>query len=338
MGSEVEELKKEIESLPEAASLEPGQQEQAVAEEQVPEEQPPEQQPVPQPPAPQPVPQAPSELDRWIEDFRKRLEIVKEVASVAREIASLPPEAQSAVLSILKTAMPQQQVQVVEKPVVIEKPVEKVVEKPVPVVSSELQKEVREIRAVVEGIEKRLTYYDEVLKRYDQIIARLTEVGASVSNIVSEITRLRQELDEVRRERDELLKRIAEQYQILPKARITTPDGKVIEEYDFHPKLKAYEKQVDFAVQQLGPAIIAEIRATRADISSHLTRLVSLVEAIVTPELRRRAPRIVEEIEDRLKRLVGRIAPEEREKTLAELEQKVSQLMQATQATGGEQK
>jgi hypothetical protein len=326
-----EEVKEEIEGLPEEVrELEVGEKGRR------PEERPAQVQPPPQPP-PQPTPPQPSYED-VLQELRRRRELVREVVEFAREVSSLSPQEASVATRLLDRILPPQTPQQPPplpevRPIYIEK------EKPVPVAPPELQRELRETREYVasalEGVERRLVYYDEVLRRYDQILARLSEVTTSVTSVTSEIAKLRQEVEEVRRERDELLRRITEQYQVLPRARVSTPDGKVVEEYDFHPKLKAYEKQVDFAVQQLGPAIIAEIRAARADISSQVTRLVSLVEAVVTPELRRRAPRIVEEIEDRLRRLVGRVAPEEREKTLAELEQKVSQLVQAS---GGEQR
>ena len=66
---------------------------------------------------------------------------------------------------------------------------------------------------------------------------------------------------------------------------------------------------------------------------------MSLFEAIITPELRKRAPSLVEDIEKSLKKLVGPLTPEEREKALAELEEKTSKLVEeAEKEAEGEKK
>jgi len=67
------------------------------------------------------------------------------------------------------------------------------------------------------------------------------------------------------------------------------------------------------------------MRATRSDISAGINRIASLIESVLTPELKKRAPQIAEDIQERFRRLVGgMLTPEEREKELAELEAKVS--------------
>lgn len=312
-----EEVRREVEGLPEEV--------RELGEGRKPE-RPAQAQPPPQPP-PQPTPQ-PSYED-LLQELRRRRELVREVVEFAREVSSLSPQEATVATKLLDRILPPQAPQQPPpppevRPIYIEK------EKPVPVTSPELQRELRETREYVasalEGVERRLAYYDEVLRRYDQILARLSEVATSVTSITSEISRLRQEVEDVRRERDELLRKITEQYQVLPKARVTTPDGKVVEEYDFHPRLKAYEKQVDFATQQLAPAIFARIDRLESNLLSILNRGISLIESVVTPELRRRAPRIVEDIEERLRRLVGRLTPEERARELEELGRRVEEL------------
>jgi hypothetical protein len=113
---------------------------------------------------------------------------------------------------------------------------------------------------------------------------------------------------------------------VVPKTKFQRPNGTIVEEYDYHPTLKATEEQARFAYQTLGPALINELRQTRADISTSLNRLIALIETALTPELRKRAPRLVEEVEERFRRLVGRLTPEERERELGELEKKIEEL------------
>lgn len=315
--SEVEEVKREIEELPEKAELEEKVEEARGAEAE-----------------PEEVQQ--SDYERLIEEFRRRKELVREVVEFAKEVSSLSPEQASVATQILDRilprAQPKPQVVTIEKPVPVEKPVVQTVtvEKPVPVVSQGVEEKLASVEARLSEVDRKLTAYNKVLER-------VTALSESTVSLATELARVREELEKLKEEQRKIVEGLKEQVMVVPKTRIRRQDGTEVEEYDWHPRLKYIERQADFAFSQLGPAIIAEIRAARADVSSHLTRLISLVESIITPELRRRAPRIVEEIEDRLRRLVGRVAPEERERALAELEQKISQLMQS-QATGGEQK
>jgi len=53
---------------------------------------------------------------------------------------------------------------------------------------------------------------------------------------------------------------------------------------------------------------------------------------VLTPELKKRAPQIAEDIQERFRRLVGgMLTPEERERELAELEAKVAEAQKVVQ-------
>jgi len=152
------------------------------------------------------------------------------------------------------------------------------------------------------------------------------------STMMDEITRLREELSRVRQEYEQKLQALQQQAMVIPKSRIVRPDGVVLEEYDFHPLLKAQEKAAEYRYSVWGPALIEEMRATRADISAGINRIASLIESVLTPELKKRAPQIAEDIQERFRRLVGgMLTPEEREKELAELEAKVAEAQKVVQ-------
>jgi len=150
--------------------------------------------------------------------------------------------------------------------------------------------------------------------------------------MADEVARLREELARTRQEYEQKLQALQQQAMVIPKSRIVRPDGVVMEEYDFHPLLKAQEEAAKYRYGVWGPALIDEMRATRADISAGINRIASLIESVLTPELKRRAPQIAEDIEDRFRRLVGgALTPEQREKELAELEAKVAEAQKVVQ-------
>ena len=169
------------------------------------------------------------------------------------------------------------------------------------------------------------------MEAYGYALAEVSKALERVSAVLEDQRRAREELERMRSHYEELAKRyealaerIKEEYGVVVKARVQDPQtGRVFEEYDYHPKLKAVEYQTRFATDQLGPALIQEIRQTRSDISSGINRLIALFESAVAPELRRRAPQLVEEVQERLRRLVGSMAPEERGKELSEIELRI---------------
>lgn len=294
------------------------------------------------------APAAPAEEPeaREIEERRRKLreliETYRDVSSFVRDLRDLGPEERALVHSIVERVIgPGERGEAAPpQPIVVEKPVVKEVEKPVPVAPPEVIEASKKAEAALErigGVEARLSRLEEALERLAEV---QRDVGAAVKAVLShaaESSRLRDELERIRRELEELRRNRERQYMIIPRAEKLNPDGSVVREYDFHPALKALEKRTEFAVEKLGPALIQELRATRSDISSSINRLVTLVEAIITPELRRRAPRLVESIEESVRKLVGRLSPEERERELAELERKVSELEKQV-STGGEKK
>jgi cell division protein ZapA (FtsZ GTPase activity inhibitor) len=251
------------------------------------------------------------EYERMLEEFRKRRNVFKEVADFVNEIASMPPERLDAATKVFEKLMPEQK-QPVEKHterVVVEKPV--------------IPEEVKEKIERIEDVDEKIERLDARLSQYDKVLDKLTALSTGTINLATEVQKLRSELEDIRRESAEREQRLKEEFMIVTKARAQRPDGTIVEEYDYHPKLKAIEKQADFTFNQLGPTLIQEIRATRADISSTLNRAMAMIESIVSPELRRRAPRVVEDIEERFKRLVGGLTPEQRMSELGELEKKI---------------
>ena len=335
-----EEIKKEIEALEEGAEIGPVATAPAEAEEEKKEEGKHE---AAEKEREEKVETAPAEVkaEEEIEERRRKLkelmETYRDVSSFVKEMRDLGPEERVLVHSIVEKVMtPEKQVEVreVEKPIVIEKPVVKEVEKPVPVMP-------RSVEAALERIgevEARLTKHEAALERIAETQKDIAVAVKSLTGYVSENMRLREELRKLREELESFKKQTEQKYMIVPRAEKLSPDGSVIREYDFHPALKALEKRTDFAVEKLGPALIQELRATRSDISSSINRLVSLVEAIITPELRRRAPSLVEDIEKSLRKLVGPLTPVEREKALAELEEKASKLLEEAEKSKGGKK
>jgi|GEM_PF-5578251 len=140
---------------------------------------------------------------------------------------------------------------------------------------------------------------------------------------------MREELERVKSEYKAREEALREQLMVVPRARAKRPGGTEIEEYDLHPRLKYIEKQSDFTFGQLGPAILQEIRMARADISSGINRLVSMFEAVLLPEFKKRAPLTAEKIQERVKKLVGTLTPEQRERELSELEKRVEELAES---------
>jgi hypothetical protein len=295
-----EEVKREVEELPEEAR-ELGEEKPGEAREEKPEEAPPPQ---------------PAGYESIVEEFRKRKELAREVVEFAKEVSSLTPEQAAVATQILDRILPRTQAKpqviTVEKPVPVEKPVVKTVEKPVPVVP--------------ESVEEKLTEIDRKLSAYDKVLEKISALSESTVSLATELARVREELARVKEENRKVVEGLREQVMVVPKTRIRRQDGTEVEEYDWHPRLKYLEKQADFAFSQLGPAILQEIRLTRTDISSGINRLIAIFESALLPELRKRAPRIAEDLEERLRRLVGTLTPEERERELAELEKKVEEL------------
>jgi len=329
-----EELKREIEELPEEGiALEEGQASEQVEQPQE-QEQPMETQVEEQPPMPPEVEEERAEIEERKKRLRELISTYKDVSSFVRELRDLTPEERTLVHSIVEKVLAPGEKKAKEaesKPIIIEKPVVKEVEKPYPVIPESVERIGRKAETALERIgevEARLSRLEEALVKIADSQKDLSIAVKSITASVSENMRLRSELERIRKELEEIRRARERHLMILPKAEVLKPDGSVVREYDFHPSLKAMEKQTEFAVNKLGPALIEELRATRSDISSSINRLVTLVESIITPELRRRAPRLVEDIEETVKKLVGKLTPEERERELTELEKKLHELEQ----------
>jgi Predicted membrane protein len=325
------------------APTEEGGGEEAVAE-QAPQEAQPEQE-VPQPQAqpqaqaqaPPPPPPAqpavqPQPQEDWIEEIRKRKQLFDELFDFARQVSQASPEQLALTRDLIREifGLGEERKEAPQpspppQPVIVEKPVIKEVQVPQPVVPKEISEK-------VENVDSRMAALEQKLAKYDEILSRIAEAMDRNSAMMDEITRLREELARTRQEYEQKLQSLQQQAMVIPKSRIVRPDGVVLEEYDFHPLLKAQEKAAEYRYSVWGPALIEEMRATRADISAGINRIASLIESVLTPELKKRAPQIAEDIQERFRRLVGgMLTPEERERELAELEAKVAEAQKVVQ-------
>lgn len=276
---------------------------------------------------------SPEEVEERRRRLRELIQTYRDVSSFIKELRELGPDERALVHSIVEKVLTPEEPKVVEKPVIVEKPRVEYVEKPVPVVPPEVSESAREATKAayaalskVEEAEARLSRLEEALQRIAETQAEVVTAVKAFATSVSETAKLHEELRRVREELQRIKEDKERRYMIIPKAEKLNPDGSVVREYDYHPALKAMEKRTEFAVEKLGPAIIEELRQTRADVSGSINRLVTLLEAIITPELRRRAPRIVSELEDSVRKLVGSMRPEERIEALQEIQEKVEKL------------
>jgi len=309
--AEAEEVKREIEELEEGVELREEKPREAMA------------------------PSTESREDE-IEERRRRLrellETYRDATSFAKELRDLSPEERAMVHGIVKEVFSasKPETKLIEKPIVVEKPVIREIEKPVPVIPESVERIGRKAEVALERVgmvEGRLSRLEEALEKLAEAQRDVAVAVKAFASNMSESERLREELKRVREELEKLRRDREEKYMIVPRAEKMNPDGTVIREYDFHPALKALEKRSEFMTEKLGPALIQELRLVRQDISSSVNRLATLIESVVTPELRRRAPRLVEDIEESIRRLAGGfLSPKEREKELSELEAKLEQL------------
>jgi len=316
------------EAVAEQAPQEAQPEVQAAAEQAQPQAPPP-----PPPPAQQPqavVVQRPG-VEDILESYRRRKQIVVEVLDAVKQLSQATPEQLELTRDLIEKVFGFEERKEAPspppQPVVVEKPVIKEVQvpQPVPVVPKEVSEK-------VESVDARMAALEQKLAKYDEILARIAEAMDRNTAMMDEITRLRSELDRVRQEYEQKLQALQQQAMVIPKSRIVRPDGVILEEYDFHPALKAQEKAAEYRYSVWGPALIEEMRATRADISAGINRIASLIESVLTPELKKRAPQIAEDIQERFRRLVGgMLTPEERERELAELEAKVAEAQKVVQ-------
>jgi len=290
--------------------------------------------PPPPPPAQQPqvvVVQRPEAEDR-LEAFRRMKQMIIEVLDAVKQLSQATPEQLALTRDLIREifGLGEERKEAPQpspppQPVIVEKPVIKEVQVPQPVVPKEISEK-------VENVDSRMAALEQKLAKYDEILSRIAEAMDRNSAMMDEISRLREELARTRQEYEQKLQALQQQAMVIPKSRIVRPDGVVLEEYDFHPALKVQEKAAEYRYSVWGPALIEEMRATRSDISAGINRIASLIESVLTPELKKRAPQIAEDIQERFRRLVGgMLTPEEREKELAELEAKVSEAQKVVQ-------
>jgi DNA repair exonuclease SbcCD ATPase subunit len=147
------------------------------------------------------------------------------------------------------------------------------------------------------------------------------EAAAKVKEIEAKLAEAKKGLAEVQKSYVGMLKR-----------RVYKEDGSVEEEYEPLPddqiKLKVYSteaevrrKQAEAMVDRFMPELFRRLDRIESDISSFGNRLLAVLETVLVPELKRRAPRILEDVEEKLRRLGASPRPTEAE--LSELEAKV---------------
>jgi hypothetical protein len=147
------------------------------------------------------------------------------------------------------------------------------------------------------------------------------EAAAKVKEIEAKLAEAKKGLAEVQKSYVGMLKR-----------RVYKEDGSVEEEYEPLPddqiKLKVYSteaevrrKQAEAMVDRFMPELFKRLDRIESDISSFGNRLLAVLETVLVPELKRRAPRILEDVEGKLRRLGASPRPTETE--LSELEAKV---------------
>ena len=297
-----EEIKQEIEQL------------EAPAEEELTEEAPPTE---PQQEPPQQTPPEQQKEPDILEELRKKKQLTTEILDLIRQTSNATPEQLAITRDIIEKIMvePKKKTEtetpkIITKEIVKEKPVEKVIEKPV----------------IPPELTEHLSALEEKTSKYDIILDKLSEAIDQNKNLSNEIARLRQELDQTKLEYQQRLQQLQQQTMIIPKTRITRPDGVQVEEYDFHPALKMYEKRSEYLYDKLGPSFLEELRGMRSDIGSTLNRISAMLETVLTPELKRRAPELAEDIQERFRRLVGgALTAEQREKELESLENKLKE-------------
>jgi isopenicillin N synthase-like dioxygenase len=184
----------------------------------------------------------------------------------------------------------------------------------------------------------RLRMYGATIKALDDELSRIKiTIGGLRSNpatapVATEVAAKIQELEAKLAEAKKGLAEIQKSYAGMLKRRVYREDGSVEEEYEPLPddqiKLKVYSteaevrrKQAEAMVERFMPELMKRLDRIESDISSFGNRLLAVLETVLVPELKRRAPRILEDVEEKLRRLGASPRPAEVE--LSELEARV---------------
>jgi DNA repair exonuclease SbcCD ATPase subunit len=268
-----------------------------------------------------------------IEDKLKRLSILEQVygraAGIVKSLKDLEPEDKALVYGIVSRVIPEkeEQIQRVDRP-----EAEK----------AEVKEDVEEVKERIEGVEERI---EGVEGKVSEVDAKISEIGRKISgyeaaltkvaeslekhasatsaivSLTSEIQKVRDEIEKVKKELEEERRRKLE--DSIPSIEEVDEHGRIVRKYEPHPRVKVLEKQTDFTYKTLGPTLIDELRQARSEISSNINRLISIFESAIAPEIRKRAPHLVEDMQERFRRLVGGMSEEERRKVLEEIESKL---------------
>jgi CRISPR/Cas system CSM-associated protein Csm2 small subunit len=184
----------------------------------------------------------------------------------------------------------------------------------------------------------RLRMYGATIKALDDEVNRIKiTIGGSRGNlatapVATEVAAKIQELEAKLAEAKKGLAEIQKSYAGMLKRRVYREDGSVEEEYEPLPddqiKLKVYSteaevrrKQAEAMVDRFMPELMKRLDRIESDISSFGNRLLAILETVLVPELKRRAPRILEDVEEKLRRLGA--SPRSVEVELSELEARV---------------
>jgi uncharacterized protein YceH (UPF0502 family) len=184
----------------------------------------------------------------------------------------------------------------------------------------------------------RVRSYGATIKALDDELSRIKiTIGGSRGNlatapVATEVAARIQELEAKLAEVKKGLAEIQKSYAGMLRRRVYREDGSVEEEYEPLPddqiKLKVYSteaevrrKQAEAMVERFMPELFKRLDRIESDISSFGNRLLAILETVLVPELKKRAPRILEDVEEKLRRLGASPRPAEVE--LSELEAKV---------------
>jgi DNA repair exonuclease SbcCD ATPase subunit len=282
------------------------------------------------------------ETEKILDEMRSLKQMVGETLSMYRDIASfiketgaMTPEQMAMVSSITKPIMDRIQ-QISRKteptqqaiPEEVKREISRIggVEERIRGVEERVggvEGKVSEVDAKISELSRKLSGYGEALVKVAESLEKHASTTSAIVSLTSEIQRVRDEIEKVKKELEE--ERKNKMQDSIPSIEEVDEHGRIVRKYEPHPRVKVLEKQTDFTYKTLGPTLIDELRQARSEISSNINRLISIFESAIAPEIRRRAPHLVEDMQERFRRLVGGMSEEERRKALEEIEAKLKE-------------
>lgn len=282
------------------------------------------------------------ETEKILDEMRSLKQMVGETLSMYRDVASfikeagaMTPEQMAMVSSITKPIMDRiQQISRRTEPTSTQQAIPEEVKREISRIGG-VEERIRGVEERVGGVEgkvsevdskiselsRKLSGYGEALVKVAESLEKHASTTSAIVSLTSEMQRVRDELEKVKKELEE--ERKNKMQDSIPSIEEVDEHGRIVRKYEPHPRVKVLEKQTDFTYKTLGPMLIEEIKQTRSEISQNINRLISIFESAIAPEVRRRAPHLVEDMQERFRRLVGGMSEEERRKALEEIEAKL---------------